>query len=770
MITRRSFIINSTASLAGALMMAPLAKGGTVHFWDKTHAKPISFNPSRIKPDFPFIFGAQYYRAPTPDDTNWEPDFVKINEIGLTDVKFFVQWRWSHRTGDNFVFDDLDRLMDIAHSHKIRVTLNILFDVSPLWLFEKYPDAKQIMNNGQIIEPYVVGHRQIGGHPGPCYNHPGALEERKKFMRTLVNHFKKHPSLAMWDIWNEPELSYPQRTPDLPKLACYCHNCQEKFKEWLKRKYSSVELLNKTWGRCYENWDQVEVPRSVDTFIDFIDWREFHSETMTYEARWRLEIAKELDPERIHYLHVVPNTLQPFNPVTTCADDFEMAKYCDVFAATMNNGPFFTPQVISAGRGKICYNVESHINGGNTGMHQNVVELPDLLRDFLPQIGMGIKGFLFWQYRSETLGIESPAWGLVNLDGSERPVTRSAKTFWSKISPIKEQLMKNFPKPAQIAIWKSRKNEIFHFCKDQSFDPIASGINAYAEAAYWNSYNYRFVNETMLENSDLEDIKLLIMPSDYYVTEKEAEGLDKWVSNGGVLIAEAHLAGYNGTIGRHSRVIPGCGLAEKWGIKEIDSVSSFRLKPDQSEMMKSAVSDDTKKMKLSEDTRKMLRDFGVSGSKYYPIRMESGTILWGAETFAKIEAQNATSLGWFYDDLPCIVQKLIGKGTVIYCATNIGEGSAKDKTGFMELFNHAVKIAGINPNLEIKGPENALRVDSLYNNNSLEFIVIRNNSPIDQTINLQTSDKFKGLFTDNQIINGSDIRVAKGSCDIYYKL
>jgi beta-galactosidase len=141
--------------------------------------------------------------------------------------------------------------MNLAYSHKIRVTLNILFDVSPLWLLEKYPDAKQVLNNGQIVEPYADGFRQIEGHPGPCYNHPGALYERKKFMRILVNHFKSYPSLAMWDVWNEPELCHPQRTPDIARLACYYPFCQQKFIVWLKSKYLSFKNLNEVWGRCY---------------------------------------------------------------------------------------------------------------------------------------------------------------------------------------------------------------------------------------------------------------------------------------------------------------------------------------------------------------------------------------------------------------------------------------------------------------------------------------------------------------------------------------
>lgn len=60
---------------------------------------------------FPFIFGTQYYRAPTPELECWEIDFHNIRDLGFNTVKFFVQWRWSHRTPERFFFDDLNRLM-----------------------------------------------------------------------------------------------------------------------------------------------------------------------------------------------------------------------------------------------------------------------------------------------------------------------------------------------------------------------------------------------------------------------------------------------------------------------------------------------------------------------------------------------------------------------------------------------------------------------------------------------------------------------------------
>jgi hypothetical protein len=426
-----------------------------------------------------------------------------------------------------------------------------------------------------------------------------------------------------------------------------------------------------------------------------------------------------------------------------------------------DKGPIYIPQLISAGHGKICYNVEAHINGGSTGRHQGVIDLPDLLNDFLPQIGLGLKGYMFWQFHAESLGLESPSWGVVNVDGSDRTVTKATKTMWSKILPLKDTLLHSFPLAPEIGILKSRKNEIFHFCINGNFTPLASDINAYAEACYWNSYNYRFVNGDMLEHGMLEGIKLLIVPSSYYMTADETQKLDEWLQNGGIVLTEAHLAAYSGTAGRYSKSVPGGGLAEKWNLREIESVSPFRLKINLN---------DEKQSNLNENVRKILKETAASGSRYFPISLKSGNILWGANRYTKIDAPGSEALGWFHNDYPTIVQKSIGKGMLVYCGTNLGEGSLKDKNGFMEIVDYLIKLAGIAPNLNVSGPVNALRVDCLFQNDKPEFLVVHNKSGESQKIKPDIKEIYKGLFSATNIKPDTFYEVPTGFCDIFYRL
>jgi beta-galactosidase len=698
----------------------------------------MTSSPPQPAPDtarFPFIFGAQYYRAPTPEPACWAGDLRRMRELGFNAVKFFVQWRWSHRRPEAFFFDDLDALMELAGANGLGVTLNILCDMSPTWLYRAFPDARQLTNTGQVIEPYAVSHRSIGGHPGPCYCHPGALEARQRFVAETISHFRGHAALSMWDVWNEPELAFQQRTPDIHTLVCYCPHCARGFQDWLRVKYGDLDQLNAVWGRCYGTWDEVEMPRVTGSLTDFVDWREFHLDTLTGEAEWRLDLVKQLDPAHGRYLHVVPVW---FNAVT-CVDDFAIAEPCEVFAATMNGTPAATVQVISAARGKTCYNVESHLNHGCTNLHQSPVDHAALRRDFLPQIGLGIKGFLFWQYRPEVLGNEAPAWGLVRLDGTDRPVTQAARDFWATLRPHADALLRARPASPRVGIWKSRKNEIFHFCTQDSVAPLAAAVEAYTQALYWRSLPFGYVPGQRLEAGDLDGLRLLILPCPYYLTDAEAAALDRWVRAGGVLLTEAHLAGYSATAGRHSRVLPGAGLAEAWGIRETESTSSYHLRLD--DRQGSAAG-------LTEDVRKALAAFGTAGGQYYPIRLANGALVTGAHRYAELAGPALTPLGTVTGDAPCLASVAVGNGRVFYCGTAFGQAAAHSDAGLQALLDQALAAAGVQPvghlTTELPG---TVRLDLLGEEGDPRFAVLINRADRDQALTLTSRGRWRGLFT-----------------------
>ena len=640
-----------------------------------------------------FIYGTQYYRNPTPDRSQWESDLKNIKELGLKDVKFWVQWRANHIAPDKFDFSDIDELMDLALKNDLRVTLNVIFDVAPIWLLKMYPDAVQVMANGQKVIQSAVGHRQLGGFPGTCYNHKESYEYRKLFLKKVVERYKDHPAMYMWDIWNEPEQCGTHRVVnDKPEeVTCYCDSCRREFILWLEKKYENIKELNRVWGKVYNSFDDIELPNSVLTFKDFMDFKLFHSIVMTNEANMRIETVKEIDSEHPVYLHIVPNTSTIFNAVTG-VNDFEMAKNCDVFASTNFAPAIWSTLTTSAGRGKRCYNVECHIGSGLIKMHQKSITYNDLVRDFVPQIGSGIRGFMFWQYRPEVLGQEAPAWGMTKLDGSVGTVGNAAKRFGERVKIIEDRLQDLPVSNAQIAVWKGFENELFQYASQISLEKFGNSITNYVHTVYNNNYNVRVVDDSAVINDELDGVKLLIMPECYCVSRKLFEAVNRFVEQGGTLLCEAHFGGFDTDNGRHSYVMPGCGARERWGINEVETTSSLHLDFENN--------DGTIDIKgASDDVKKAIEAYGVSGGLYYPAFFENGKKITMCDRVAFLEGGETLA---YTLSKPIIVQKEIGKGKVIYCGSNIGEGACSDSDSFEEFLCSVIEDSGIAPNMNVK--------------------------------------------------------------------
>jgi beta-galactosidase len=707
--------------------------------------------PGKIRA--PFLFGAQYYRAPTPEPECWETDLRRMRELGFNHVKFWVQWRWSHRAPDRFVFDDVDRLMDLAHENGLAVTLNTLFDVAPSWLLKEWPDSVPVTADGLPVPHRAMHFRQIGGFPGPCLNHPEAARARLHFLETAVRHYAGHPAMSMWDVWNEPEQNFLHRQPVASKLTCFCPHCLAGFVRELEVRYGSLEALNAVWGRCYENWDEIEPPRSPETIKDFIDFRSYHLRVMEREAKARIDCIKQHDPHHTAYLHVVPNTLRIFNPLTG-VDDFAMADMCDVFAASTNGGAIWPNQLISAARGKPCYNVESHINAGQISMHQRELGLDDVLADLLPQIGAGITGFLFWQYRAEVLGTESPAWGVVKPDGSDRPETRAIREFGEKLAPHMEMLTRCRPEPAEIAIWKSSRNEIFHFSAVGELSTLADHVEGYRTFFRRENYPTRYINENLLERCALENIRLLILPCCYYLSDSECDALDRWVRSGGTLLCEAHLAAYSDTKGRHQRTVPGGGLARKWGIVEENSTSVIHLNDTSGEVHVGGINPD------------IIKALDTDGAgRFFPINLTGGQTVFGSDTCAWLEGERIQPIGWSEGRI-VLAELTVGEGTVFYCGTRLGAGLAVHPQGAEPLLRRIISHAGIQKS-EVFRADPGVQGDLLRHEGRPAFIVLQNTGSTPATAEILEEGTWNGLFSGTRTPACGTIRLAPGETELY---
>jgi len=307
---------------------------------------------------------------------------------------------------------------------------------------------------------------------------------------------------------------------------------------------------------------------------------------------------------------------------------------------------------------------------------------------------------------------------------------------------------------------------------------LIDSVEGYIHALYWQSVPTRIVSGQMLAEGDLEGLRLLVTPSPYYVTEAEAVQLDAWVRRGGVAFVGAHLAGYNGTTGRRSRVLPGCGLVEAWGFRETETTAVRRLPIDgtagdfRADLGDGGVA-------LTEDVKKALAHAGAAGKEVFLIgpladsravenrrtpaalqavrdpalavlaRYDQGAeILWGADRYAELDGDGLQVLGTAAGR-PVLVAKPIGDGYVIYAGSRLGQGAGVDRPALSLFLERVVALAGITPPLSAAAPSaDKVHVDLLRDAEGRpRFLVVVNRDAEERRLCLDWEGEAHALFT-----------------------
>lgn len=190
--------------------------------------------------------GVDYYPEHW-DKSMWEADASLMAETGVKVVRL-AEFAWSRlepREGE-FDFSWLDEVIELLASKGIDVVLCTPTNCPPLWLYEKYPDAIQTGRDGRKIAIGIRGHR--------CYNNPDFLRLSDKIIELLSDRYKDNKAVIAWQIDNELEANF-----------CFCETCINRYREWLKGKYQTLDNINKAyknnvWSGEYSSWAQVNPP------------------------------------------------------------------------------------------------------------------------------------------------------------------------------------------------------------------------------------------------------------------------------------------------------------------------------------------------------------------------------------------------------------------------------------------------------------------------------------------------------------------------------
>lgn len=218
-----------------------------------------------------FPIGTKYSAYRDRTSRHWEYDFQNMKECGMDTVRVHATWGTIEPSEGEFDFSYYDAILETAVKHGLQVIFTLYLVCTPEWVYEKHPDSRYVSASGTVWTPHQQADAATGGWPGLCLDSEPHRKTIENFIRAFTEHYKGNTNITAFDVFHEPteEPSQQYYQNEWRELVyCYCEHSKEKFRSWLKEKYGTLENLNDTWTRQYQNWAQVEPPRSVGIYTD----------------------------------------------------------------------------------------------------------------------------------------------------------------------------------------------------------------------------------------------------------------------------------------------------------------------------------------------------------------------------------------------------------------------------------------------------------------------------------------------------------------------
>lgn len=213
--------------------------------------------------------GTNYHPHDNKNIEKIKQDIELMKDAGFKCVRMgHLAWDSYEPSEGKFDFAWFDKVMDLMNEAGIKVILDIAIRPAPIWLHHKYPSIDIVNANGNKLYP---NHRYMEDVGDPMYQ-----KYAVRYADTLTKHYGKHPALIAFGIDNE--------SGDGP--ISYSETVRKRFITWLKKKYSSLDNLNKAWAtqrwsRRINQFDEVGLPVAThnnDVPERMLDFRRFISD------------------------------------------------------------------------------------------------------------------------------------------------------------------------------------------------------------------------------------------------------------------------------------------------------------------------------------------------------------------------------------------------------------------------------------------------------------------------------------------------------------
>ena len=469
------------------------------------------------------------------DKAIWREDMrlAKLARINTLSVGIFA-WAALEPQEGIFDFTWLDEILDLMAENDIAAVLATPSGARPAWMSQKYPEVLRVGADRR---------RNLhGGRHNHCFTSPIYREKTTRINTLLAERYKGHPALAVWHLSNE----YGGE--------CHCDLCQNAFREWLKRRYASLDDLNRAWwtsfwSHTYSDWSQVESPspigeRSVHGLV--LDWKRFVTDQTIDFMKSEMAPLKLITPD-------VPCTTNMMG-FYDGLNYFRLAEELDV--ASWDNYPQWradNSDVTQAARIAMTHDLNRCLKDGRPFMLMESspsatnwqptgkLKRPGVQRlESLLAVAHGSDTVQYFQYRKSRGSFEKFHGAVVDHEGTERMrVYREVASTGAALERL--GAVAGAAKPADVAIIYDVENRwaldtCTGFTKDKKY------VQTLAEhyTPFWNAG----ISVDLIDSGkDLSKYKLVIAPMLYMLKPGVAEKIERFVDGGGTFVA-TYMTGY----------------------------------------------------------------------------------------------------------------------------------------------------------------------------------------------------------------------------------
>jgi beta-galactosidase len=461
----------------------------------------------------------------TPEQIDRDIDIMKhagFNVVRIGDLS----WDSFEPSQGKFNFAWWDKVISRMHENGIRVILDIPGSPAPIWLHRAYPGVDIVSQNGTRLPP---AERYMDDISDPNY-----ARELKILAEAMTNHFAHNPAIIAIGYNNEIGNGY----------MSYSVADKERFIAWLKKKYGTIDELNKAWAtqrwsRRLNSFEDVDLP-----LADGPGPSERHLDLHRYWSDVTVALLEHLDAIRGRNMPDTPSISNLWDNASRRGFDY-LSTYKSyvsfpaegfypgdpaggVYQALLTRGDLAQP---------IWFNEFTAGGGGWYGE-------PGRSRMYAHlALMIGAQGVLAWTFNSHQGGEEQALLGLLDHDNTP---SWKVDEFAHIASDYK--LLSNFGFPRyihpQVAIAYSFDSFIDSTSPSattrQYFKtPYTQQVQGAFEPFFRDNIDTAIIN---IGHDSLASYKLVVVPADYVMDAPSAKAIRDFVSAGGTVLMTAYSA------------------------------------------------------------------------------------------------------------------------------------------------------------------------------------------------------------------------------------